>query len=76
MKKKPEKDEKKSESMCVRRRSSRIVDHNLVMPPSLPMVFSVRSYVRVVRMPPFGRGGDRGRIASLTPDQPDCYAVE
>ena len=30
---------KKSESMCDRGRSSRIVDHSLVMPPSLPMVF-------------------------------------
>ncbi len=30
---------KKSESMCVQRRPSHIVDHNLVMPPSLPMVF-------------------------------------
>ena len=30
---------KKKEGMCVQGRSSRIMDHNLVMPPSLPMVF-------------------------------------
>ena len=55
MEKKPEKDKKKSESMCVQGRSSRIMDHGLVMPPSLPMVFLVRSYVCAVRMPPLGR---------------------
>ena len=62
--------------MCVRRRSSHIVDHNLVMPLYLPMVFSVRSYVCMVRMLPFGWDGDGGRIASITPDEPDCYAAE
>ena len=76
MEKKPEKDKKKSESMCVRRRSSCIVDHNLVMPPSLPMVFSVRNYVHVVRMLPLGRDWDGGRIASLAADEPNCHAAE
>ena len=46
---------KKSKSMCVHERSSRIVDHCLVMPPSLPMVFLVHSYVRAVRMLPLGQ---------------------
>ena len=55
VKKKPEKDKKKSKSMCVQGRSSHIMDHSLVMPPSLPMVLLVRSYVRTVRMPPLGR---------------------
>ena len=37
MKKKPEKEKKgNSESMCVRGQSSRIMDHKLVMPPSMP----------------------------------------
>jgi hypothetical protein len=30
----------------------------------------------VVRMPLLGWDGDGGRIASLTPDEPDCYAAE
>ena len=34
--------------------SSRIVDIVLIMPPSFPMVFLVRNYVRVVHMPQFG----------------------
>ena len=37
--KKPEKDRKKRESMSAQIRSSRIVDCDRVMPPSLPMVF-------------------------------------
>ena len=40
MEKKPEKGERrKGESTCVRGWSSHIVDHKLVMPPSMPMVF-------------------------------------
>ena len=62
--------------MCVQGRSSHIVDHSLVMPPSLLMVFLARSYVCAVRMPPFGQDRDGGRIASLTPDEPDCQAAE
>ena len=52
------------------------MDHNLVMPPSLPMVFSVRSYVRAVRMPPFDRDWDGGQIASQALDELDYPAGE
>ena len=54
MEKKPEKGRKQGESMSVQMRSSRIVDRDRVMPPSLPMVFLGRSYVRAVRTPQFG----------------------
>ena len=43
-------------NMRVRIGSSRIVDFIFTMPPSLPMVSLVRSYVRVVHMPQFGWG--------------------
>ena len=65
------KDKKKSESMCVHGRSSRIMDHSLAMPPSLPMVFSVRSYERAVRVPRLGGGFDGGRIANQVQDEPN-----
>ena len=57
--------------MRVRIGSSRIVDFVFSVPPSLPMVFLVRSYVRAVRMPLPGWGFDRGWIASLALDEPD-----
>ena len=76
MEKKPEKDKKKSESMCVQGRSSRIMDHSLAMPPSLPMVFSVRSYVRAVRMLLLGWDWDGGQIASRALDELGCPAAE
>ena len=46
--------------MEVRIGSSRTVDLVFSMPPSLPMVFLTRSYVRVVRMPLSGWGIDEG----------------
>ena len=55
MEKKPERDRKKRESMSAPIRSSYIVDRDRVMPPSLPMVFLMRSYVRAGRTPQFGR---------------------
>ena len=60
MEKKPEKDREKRESMSAQMRSSRIVDHDRVMPPSLPMVFLVRSYVRAIRIPLLCRDWDGG----------------
>ena len=65
-----EKDGKKRESMSAQIRLSRIVDHDQVMPPSLPMVFLVRSYVHAVRMPPLGRDWDGGQIANSARDEP------
>ena len=47
---------KKKKDMRVQIGSSRIVDFIFNMPPSLPMVSLVRSYVRVVHMPQFGWG--------------------
>ena len=75
MEKKLEKDKKKSESMCVQGRSSRIVDHSLVMPPSLPMVFLVRSYARAIRMPRLGGDFEGGRISSPALDEPSCRSA-
>ena len=49
--------------MSARIRSSRIVDHDQVMPLSSPMVFLVRSYVRTVHTP-LDWDWDGGRIAS------------
>ena len=46
--------------MEVRIGSSRTVDLMFSMPPSLPMVSLVRSYVRAVRMPLSGWGFDGG----------------
>ena len=51
--------------------SSRTVDFIFSMPPSLPMVSLVRSYVRVVRMSLSGWGIDGGRIANLALDESD-----
>ena len=51
---------KEGENMKVRIGSSRTVDLMLSMPPSLPMVFLTRSYVRAVRMPLAGWGIDGG----------------
>ena len=48
MVKKPKVDKKKTESKCARGRSSRIMDHNQVVPPSLPMVFCVVMYAQYV----------------------------
>ena len=36
----------------------------VVTPPPMPMVFSMRNYVRVARISPFGLGRDGGRIAT------------
>ena len=52
-----------SESICVWEKSSRIVDHHLVMPLSMPIVFSVHSYVHAARMLPLDRDWDGGQIA-------------
>ena len=62
--------------MCVRERSSRIADHKLAMPPSMPMVFLVRSYVRAAQMPPLDRDWDGGQIASQDLDEPSYPAAE
>jgi hypothetical protein len=61
--------------MEVRIGSSRTVDLMFSMPPSLPMVFLTRSYVRAVRMPLSGWGIDGGRIANLALDEPDCRSA-
>ena len=45
------------------------------MPPYLPIVSLVRSYVRAVRMPQSGWGLDGGRIANLALDEPDCHSA-
>ena len=50
------KKENKKGNVSVMIGSSRIVDIVLIMPPSFPMVFLVRNYVRVVHMPQSGRG--------------------
>ena len=76
MEKEPEKEKGNSESKYVRERSTRIVDHKVGMPPSVPMVFSVRSYVRAVRMPPLNRDWDGGQIANRAPDEPSCPVAE
>ena len=56
--------------------SGRIAGIVLIVPPSFPMVFLVRSYVRVAHMPQFGRGCDGGRIANRAPNELDCRMVE
>lgn len=61
--------------MCVQERLSRIVEHNLDVPTSIPMVSLVRSYVCVVRRLQFGRGWDGGRIASQGLDELGCPAA-
>ena len=61
--------------MGVQIRLSRIVDLILDMPPSLPMVFLVRSYVRAVHIPRLGGGFDRGRIANQVLDEPNCRSA-
>ena len=61
--------------MKVRIGSSRTVDFIFSMPPSLPMVSLVRSYVRVVRMSLSGWGIDGGRIVNLALDEPDCHSA-
>ena len=55
--------------------SSHIVDFVFTMPPSWPMVFLVRNYVRVVHMPQLGWGFDEGRIANLSLDELDCHSL-
>ena len=62
--------------MRVQERLSRIVDHDLVEPPSMPMEFWVRSYGRVVWMPLPHRDWDGGQIASQALDELDSPAVE
>ena len=51
---------KKKKNMRVQIGSNRIVDLISSMPLSLPMVFSMRSYVRAVCMPLSGWGFDGG----------------
>ena len=59
--------------MEVRIGSSRTVDLMFSMPPSLPMVLLMRSYVRAVCMLLSGWGIDGGRIANLALDEPDFH---
>ena len=66
---------KKRKNMRVRIGSSRIVDFVFSVPPSLPMVSLLHSYVRAVRMPQSGWGFDGGRIANLAVDEPDCHSA-
>ena len=66
---------KRWSNMLVRIGSSRIVDPMFSMPPSLPMVFLTRSYVRAVRMPLSGWGIGRGRSANLALDERDCCSA-
>ena len=61
--------------VCVPERLSRIVEDNLDVPPSIPMVSLICSYVRAERRPKFGRGWYGGRIASQALDELDCPAV-
>ena len=44
-------------------RLSRIAGRALIVPPPMPMVFSMRNYVRVTRILPFGWDWGGGRIA-------------
>ena len=55
--------------------SSRTLDLMFSMPPSLPTVSLVHSYVRTVRMPLSGWGFVGGRIANLALDKPDCHST-
>ena len=48
---------------------------NFNMPPSLPMVSLVRSYVRAVHMPQSSWGCDGGRIANLALDESDYHSA-
>ena len=66
---------KKGENMRVRIGSSLIEDLVFIVPPSLPMVSLVRSYVRAVRMPLSSWGFGGGRIANLALDEPDCHSA-
>ena len=61
--------------MRVRIGSNRIVDLIFSRPPSLPMLFLVRSYVRVVHMPLSSWGFNGGWIANLALDEPDCHSL-
>ena len=64
----------KRKNMKVRVGSIRIVDFVLSVPPSLPMVFLVRSYARGVRMPRLGGVFDGAQIASPTLDELNCHS--
>ena len=66
---------KKGENVRVQIGSSRIVDFSCGVPPSLPMVSLVHSYVRAVCMPQSAWGFDGGRIANLALDKPYCHSV-
>ena len=57
-------------------RLSRIAGRALIMPPPMPMVFSVRNYVRAAQISSLGWDWDGGRIASQAPDELDCHAAE
>ena len=62
--------------MWIQGRLSRIMDHGLDVPPSMPMVFQVRSYVRTAQMSPLYWDWDGGRIASQALDELDYPAAE
>ena len=51
------------------------MDFVFSVPPSLPKVFLVRSYVRAVRMPQLDRGIDGGRIGSPALDELNCRSA-